>query len=373
MTMSINRERLINDFVQLVQIDSLSRQERKMADALIERLTPYGVEIHEDRAGEKVGGNAGNLICRITGDPSKPTILFTCHMDTVTPGEGIRPQILEDRITSDGTTILGADDKAGVAGILEMVRVLHEQNLPHGPIVLLFTIGEESGLLGSRALDVELVKDVKFGFAFDSNGPIGKIVTKAPAQNKLEVVVHGRTAHAGVNPEAGVSAIQVAAHAIAMMKLGRIDEETTANIGIIKGGSATNIVTDRVEILAEARSIDMAKLEKQTAHMRECFEIAAKKFETTVDVKVTNMYPNISYEESDEVVQIAMRAARSIGFEPETIASGGGSDANVLNGKGIPTVNIAIGYENIHTVKEFIRIQDLIDAARFLVAITQAV
>jgi tripeptide aminopeptidase len=373
MTISINRERLIDDFMQLVQIDSLSRRERRMADALIARLQTFGFEIREDGAGEKVGGNAGNLICRLPGDPAKPTILFTCHMDTVTPGEGIRPQLLEDRIASDGTTILGADDKAGVAGLIEMVRVLHEQKLPHGPIVLLFTIGEESGLLGSRSLDAELLKDVKFGFAFDSNGPIGKIVTKAPAQNKFEIVVHGRTAHAGVNPEAGISAIQVAAHAISRMKLGRIDGETTANIGVIQGGTATNIVTDRVEILAEARSIDADKLEKQTAHMRECFELAAKQYDTTVEIRVTPMYPSISHEESDEIVQIAMRAVRSLGKEPETMSSGGGSDANVLNGLGIPTVNMAIGYENIHTVKEFIRIQDLVDAARLMVAVTQAV
>ena len=147
---TVNRERLINEFMELVQIDSLSRNERRMADVLTERLTALGVEVVEDTAGEKVGGNAGNLICTLKGDPSKPTVLFTCHMDTVVPGEGIKPQLLADRITSDGTTILGADDKAGVAGILEMVRTLKEQNLNHGTIVLFLTIGEEVGLIGSK-------------------------------------------------------------------------------------------------------------------------------------------------------------------------------------------------------------------------------
>jgi tripeptide aminopeptidase len=370
---TVNRERLIQEFVELVQIDSHSREERQMADALKEKLQPYGVEIYEDDAGHKVGGNTGNLICRIKGDDSKPTILFTCHMDTVQPGKGIQPQILADRITSDGTTILGADDKAGVAGILEMVRVLHEQNLSHGNIVLLFTMGEELGLLGSRQLNGNLIKDVTYGFAFDSNGPIGEIVTQAPTQARMEVVIHGRTAHAGVNPEAGISAIKIASQAISKMKLGRIDQETTANIGMFNGGVATNIVPERVEIVAEARSREQSKMEAQLAHMQAMFEEAAKEAGGRSEVTVHHMYPAFKFSDDHEIVQIAMQAARSIGFQPSTLSSGGGSDANVLNGLGVPTVNIAIGYEKIHTKEEFIRLDDLENAARFLVAITQQV
>jgi tripeptide aminopeptidase len=290
----------------------------------------------------------------------------------VQPGKGIKPQITDDRITSDGSTILGADDKAGVAGIVEMVRVLHEQKLPHGNLVFLFTMGEEVGLLGSRHLNGELIRDVQYGFAFDSNGPIGRIVTQAPSQARLEVTLHGKTSHAGVNPEAGLSAIKLASMAISKMNLGRIDAETTANIGMINGGVATNIVPDRVQLQAEARSLVQHKLDAQLEHMKSTFESTAQQAGGHAEVHITHMYPAYGFGDQQPIVDIAMRAARSLGFEPATASSGGGSDANVLNGLGIPTVNMAIGYENIHTVNEFIRLDDLENAAKLMVAITQA-
>jgi tripeptide aminopeptidase len=370
---SVNRERLIEEFMHMVQINSLSRDERAMADYLTEKLTALGVEVVEDTAGKKVGGNAGNLICTLKGDPSKKTILFTCHMDTVAPGLNIKPIRHDDRITSDGTTILGADDKAGLAGILEMVRVLKEQNLNHGNIVLFLTIGEESGLLGSRHADWELLPKVDMGFAFDSNGPIGHVVTQSPSQERIEVVIHGKLAHAGVNPEAGINAITVASTAISRMKLGRINERTTANIGSFHGGQATNVVCDRVEILAEARSLVLDELKEQVAHMKEVFEKTCAEFGATCEFKHINMYSNVNFEEDAEVVQTAFKAIRSLGIEPKTMSSGGGSDANVLNGQGIPTCNLAIGYEKIHTVNEFIRLDDLENAAQLLIAVTQAV
>ncbi|GAX91879.1 M20/M25/M40 family metallo-hydrolase [Effusibacillus lacus] len=369
----VNRERLIRQFVELVQIDSHSREERQMADKVIGILQPLGFDIHEDDTGAKVGGNTGNLICRLQGDPVLPTLLFTCHLDTVHPGRGIKPQLLEDRVTSDGTTILGADDKAGVAGLIEMVRVLQEQKLPHGNIVLVLTVCEEVGLLGSRQLNGDLIKDADYGFAFDSNGPIGRIVTKGPSQARVEVVVHGKTAHAGVNPEAGISAIKLASQAISRMKLGRIDAETTANIGMINGGVATNIVPERVEIVAEARSLVQSKLDAQTEHMKATFEQTAREAGGRAEVKIISMYPAFGHADEDPVVQIARRAAESIGVEPVTESSGGGSDANVFNGLGVPTVNLAIGYENIHTVDEYILLDDLEKACQLMVAVTQQV
>ncbi|TCP59588.1 tripeptide aminopeptidase [Tumebacillus sp. BK434] len=369
----VNRERLIQEFMELVQIDSLSRDERNMADAVTAKLKEQGVEVVEDNAGERIDGNAGNLICTIKGDPSKKTILFTCHLDTVAPGKGIKPQLLEDRITSDGTTILGADDKAGIAGILEMVRALKEQNLSHGNIVLFLTVSEETGLLGSRHADWSKLPHVDMGFAFDSNGPIGKVVTKSPSQARLDIVINGRLAHAGVNPEAGISAIKVASAAISRMKLGRINENTTANIGSFHGGEATNVVCDRVEIKAEARSLDPAELDVQIAHMKETFEATAADFNTTAEVTVNKLYHNLRHEESAEVVQTAFKAIRMLDIEPSTMSSGGGSDANVLNGRNIPTVNLAIGYQKIHTVEEFIMLDDLETAAKLFIAVTQAV
>jgi len=371
---AVNRERLIAEFMELVQIDSLSRDERRMADALTEKLTALGVEVVEDNAGEKVGGNAGNLICTLPGDASKPTILFTCHMDTVAPGTGIKPQRHADRITSDGTTVLGADDKAGVAGLIEMVRVLKEEQMNHGTIVLFLTIGEESGLLGARNADWDRVPKADMGFAFDSNGPIGQVVTKSTAQKRLEIVVHGKLAHAGVNPEAGISAINVASRAVSRMKLGRVSPNTTANIGSFHGGAkATNVVVDRVEILAEARSFVLEELDVQVQHMVAAFEGAAQDANTTVEIQVLEQYSNMYHEEEAPVVQAAFKAIRALDFTPSTMSSGGGSDANVLNGRGIPTCNLAIGYEKIHTVDEFIRLDDLENAARLMVAITQSV
>ncbi|MDB5084500.1 MAG: peptidase [Bacilli bacterium] len=371
----VNRQRLIQEFMELVQIDSESKQERSMADRIRQTLEPLGVVFEEDDAGTKLGGSTGNLIGRLPGTIDKPAILFTCHMDTVAPGKGVKPIRLEDRITSDGTTVLGSDDKAGVTALIEMVRVIKEQQLDHGPLVLLFTICEEIGLMGSRSLDPSVVEGIAYGFAFDSNGPIGDIVTQAPAQNRIEVVVHGKKAHAGVNPEAGISAIQVAAHAISKMKLGRVDNETTANIGIIGGGvpPATNIVIDRVEVVAEARSSNLNKLEEQTVHMRECFEQTAADFHTKADIQVFQMYSSISFPDDAEIVSIAKRAVTTIGRTPRTFRTGGGSDANVLNGLGLPTLNLAVGYENIHTVEEFIRLDDLYLGVKLIVAVTQCI
>lgn len=372
-SIQVNRERLIQDFMELVQIDSHSRDERAMVDALKARLEPYGVEIVEDDTASKVDGNAGNLIVRIAGDASKPTILFTCHMDTVQPGKGIRPQRLEDRITSDGTTILGSDDKAGVAGLVEMVRVLKEQQLSHGPIIIVFTIGEEVGLLGARNLDAKYITEAAMGFAFDSNGPIGHVVTQAPTQARIEATIHGKTAHAGVNPEAGISAISVASRAISRMKLGRIEADTTANIGMINGGVATNIVPEKATIVAEARSLVQAKLDAQIDHMQESFESAAQEMGARVEFQARTMYPAYAHDSEAPVVQTALKAVALIGGEASTMSSGGGSDANVFNGLGVPTVNMAVGYEKIHTTEEFIRLNDLDKAARLMVAVTQSV
>ncbi|TXK87170.1 M20/M25/M40 family metallo-hydrolase, partial [Parageobacillus sp. SY1] len=217
-----------------------------------QKFEALGLHVIEDDAAAKTGHGAGNLICTLeaTKEGVDP-IYFTSHMDTVVPGKGVKPSIQDGYVVTDGTTILGADDKAGLAAMFEAIRVLKEQNIPHGTIQFIITVGEESGLVGAKALDPSLIQ-AKFGYALDSDGKVGNIVVAAPTQAKLKVVVYGKTAHAGVAPEKGVSAITIAAKAIAQMPLGRIDEETTANIGRFEGGTQTNIVCDRVDILAEA-------------------------------------------------------------------------------------------------------------------------
>lgn len=367
----MENSRLVNEFIELVQIDSETKHEEKIAPILVNKLEDLGFFVYQDDAHTRNGHAAGNIIATLEGSLDVEPIYFTVHMDTVVPGKGIKPQIKEDGyIYSDGTTILGADDKAGIAALLEMVRRLKEQSIEHGTIQFIITAGEEDGLAGSKELDRDKII-AKYGYAVDSDGKVGGIVVAAPYQAKLNVKIFGKTAHAGVEPEKGISAITLAAKAIAEMKLGRIDHETTANIGRFEGGKATNIVCDEVFILAEARSIQKEKLDKQTAHMKETFEKVAEKFGGRAEVDVQLMYPGFSVGETDKVVQVAVEAVKNVGRTPQIGVSGGGSDANVISSFGIPTVNLSVGYENIHTTNERMPIEELEKLADLLVEIVK--
>ncbi|SES82191.1 tripeptide aminopeptidase [Oceanobacillus limi] len=370
---SINKERLINEFMELVQIDSETKYETEIAAVLKEKFTSLGLEVIEDNSKEQTGHGAGNLICTLKGSKEGvSSIYFTSHMDTVVPGKGVKPSIEGDYIVSDGTTILGADDKAGLAAILEAIRSLKENNVEHGDVQFVITVGEESGLVGAKALDSSLV-NADFGYAIDSNGEVGDIIVAAPTQAKVFAVIKGKTAHAGVAPEKGVSAITLAAKAISKMPLGRIDEETTANIGRFEGGKQTNIVVDHVEILAEARSLVPEKMEEQVNKMKEAFESTAKEFGGEAEVEIKIMYPGFKQQAGDQVVEVARNAAKSIGRESKLLKSGGGSDANVIAGFGIPTVNLAVGYEEIHTTNERIPVDELVKITELVEAIIQEV
>ncbi|GLC88797.1 M20/M25/M40 family metallo-hydrolase [Lysinibacillus piscis] len=363
--------RLVEEFLELVQIDSETKYEQVIAPILVDKLTALGFTVEQDDAHTRNGHGAGNIIATLKGSLAVEPIYFTAHMDTVVPGKGIQPSIREDGyIVSDGTTILGADDKAGLAALFEMVKRLQEQQIAHGDIQFIITAGEESGLVGAKELDPAKIH-AKYGFAVDSDGKVGGIVTAAPFQAKLFVKIIGKTAHAGVAPEKGVSAITVASKCIAQMKLGRLDEETTANIGRFEGGQATNIVCDEVNILAEARSIDQAKLDAQTKHMQETFEQVAASLNARAEVKVELMYPGFRVTETDKVVQIAMAAVRNVNRTPQLGISGGGSDANVIAGFGIPTVNLSVGYEDIHTTNEKMPIEELEKLADLLVEVVK--
>lgn len=363
--------RLVEEFFELVQIDSETKHEEIIAPILVEKLEAMGFDVMQDDAHTRNGHGAGNLIATLPGTLEVEPIYFTVHMDTVMPGIGIKPEIREDGyIYSDGTTILGADDKAGMAALFEMVRRLKEQTIEHGTIQFIITAGEESGLVGAKELDPSLIL-AKYGFAVDSDGKVGGIVIAAPFQAKIKVKIIGKTAHAGVAPEKGISAITVASKAIAKMKLGRLDEETTANIGRFEGGKATNIVCDEVHILAEARSINEEKLNAQTAHMKETFEQVARNMGARAEVEIQLMYPGFRATENDKVVQVAMAAARQIDRTPKLGISGGGSDANIIAGFGIPTVNLSVGYEDIHTTNERMPVEELEKLADYLVAIVE--
>ncbi len=364
----INEKRLLDRFLEYVQIDSPTKEELEFANFLKAELTKLGLEVYMDNAGEKVASNSGNLIGRLKATTEGETILFSSHMDTVSPSKGIKPEIRDGVIYSDGTTILGADDKAGIAAIMEALEVVKENNLPHGEIEVAFTIFEEGGLFGAKNLDYSKLNAIK-AFVFDSGGDPGTIIIQGPAQNKIDAKFIGKEAHAGVAPETGISAIQMASEAISNMKLLRIDNETTANIGFISGGSATNIVTKEVEIYAEARSLDDDKLKKQTNHMVQCCEDAAVKFGGSVKVNVENTYEAFKIDKESEIVNTVEKACSNLGLEAKTATSGGGSDTNIFNGNDLPAVNLGIGGSKAHTLEEHLQIKDLENTARLALEI----
>lgn len=368
----VNEQRLVDLFMDLVKIDSETRKERLMANRLKVELEKLGLEVHEDNSGEKIGGTAGNLIGILKGNTDAPTLMLSAHMDRVSPGEGIEPVLENGIISSKGETILAADDLAGVAAIIEAIQILQEDNIEHGDVKILFTVAEEGGLNGSKNVNPDEIQ-ADFGVCYDSAGDVGTIVTQGPAQYRFEAVVHGKAAHAGVDPSAGINAIKVTSLAISEMKLGQIDEETTANIGVIKGGKATNIVPDRVELLGEARSRNQDKLEAQIEHMRDIMQRCAEKYGAKVDIKSELMYPAYSFGPNDEIVKIAEEAAQLIGVQTELVPSGGGSDANIINGYGLPTINLGIGMENVHSIEEKISVANLVNAAKYTVAMIQTV
>jgi len=373
----INQERIKNLLLELVQIDSHSRKERDVAERIKKYCEEMGATVEIDDAGEKVGGNSGNVIARFPGTiPGAETIMMSAHMDTVVPGEGVKPIVEGDIIRTDETTVLGGDDKSGCAVIIETIRTLQEQNIPHTPIEAVFSICEEVGLLGAKHVDVAKLK-AKYGIVFDSDDP-GFLFTKGPSANHMEYIIHGLESHAGVAPEEGISAIKIASEAIAGMNLGRIDDETTANIGQIEGGMATNIIPNKVVLKGEARSHSEDKLNAQTEHMEKCFQDAAAKYEVTVAGKTTKAsveahvqreYSSMDVADSSHVVQLVLQAAARMGLDVKTMASGGGCDANIFNRRGIECANLGTGMRAIHTVKEWLDVKDMYAAAEMTVEI----
>jgi tripeptide aminopeptidase len=363
----INQERIKELLIELIKIDSLSRKEYHVAMRLKRELESLGAAVAIDDAGEKVGGNVGNLIAKFEGNtPSARPLLLSAHMDTVVPGEGIVPILEGDVLRTDGRTVLGGDDKSGVAIICEAIRTLKERKLPHGHIDVVFTICEESGLVGAKCLDTGRLR-ARTGLVLDSDS-VGFLFTRGPGANRLEFRVHGLEAHAGVCPERGVSAIEIAAAGISRMKLGRIDAETTANIGVIEGGMAVNIVANSVLLKGEARSHSPEKLEQQTRHMINCLEEAASqrtlnldgnKFQASIESKIERDYDRMLVSENAPIVQLVYAAGKNLNVNVKTQATGGGCDANVFNQKGLEVANLGTGMRDIHTVHEWLDLKDL--------------
>ena len=356
----VNKERVLAEFMELIKITCISKQEREVGDLMIARLQELGGTVVEDvKSREALGGNCGNLVATFKGNVEKaPTIMLTAHLDCVVPCANIKPQIKDGIITSDGTTILGGDCKAGMVPILETLRVLKEDNLPHGDIQVVFTVCEELGLAGSKNMDQSLLH-ADFGFTLDSSGRPGKIIDMAPGQNKINVKVHGKTAHAGLAPEKGINAIKLAAQILTYVPQGRIDEETTCNIGLISGGMATNIVPDTVEIKGECRSRNQGKMEKLTKEIVDAYRAGAEEAGAKIDIEVLPSYNPYVLSHDSTAMIVAKKAAENIGLVPDITGTGGGSDANHFNEYGISCTVLGVGMTNCHTCEECLIEEDL--------------
>jgi tripeptide aminopeptidase len=359
----IDSERLVNTFLDLVRIDSPSGHEEAIGRDLTARLATMGLTVTQDKAGNLIGRHAG-----ADAKSRVPPLLLSAHMDTVGTDTGIRPVIKDGIIRSDGTTILGADDKSGVAIILEVIQAVAENGLACPPLEVVLTVSEERSLVGAKALDLDKIR-AQEGIVLDMGGPIGTVVVSAPYQDKLFATVHGRAAHAGAEPERGINAIRVASEGVTAMSLGRIDDETTANVGVIHGGQATNIVPDEVVLHCEARSHSEAKLAAQMEAMRAALEKAAVRHETTVDLKQERSYDGYSLSAETPIVKKAAAAIRSLDLTPLLLPSGGGSDACIYNAGGIATINLSTGMDQVHTVDERIAVDDMVRCAELLLQI----
>lgn len=367
----VNRERMLQEFFELVKVRCSTRAEREVADLLKERLQELGLTVTEDRTGEKLNGNCGNVFGYLQGTVANaPVLLLSAHMDCVEPCGGIEPVLQDGIITSAGNTVLGADDKSGITAILEAIRQVKEQQIPHGDIQVILTIAEEGGVNGSKHMDPSWIK-ADYGYVLDSSGIPGKIITKAPGQNRIEVTIYGKSAHAGVAPETGLNAIVIAGRALAQLNQGRLDEETTSNVGIIKGGTATNIVPDQVVLTCEVRSRNALKLEQQTKAMCETFHEGALANGGSAEITIKKAYDPYVLPDHSLVIEMVVNAAKSINIEPRLEATGGGSDANFFNTYGVPTTVLATGMSKVHTTEEYIKEEHLYQTAELLVALIQ--
>ena len=351
---------LVDFFLDLCAIPSPPGEERAVADRVRAYLATLDIGVEEDDAGSRIGSTSGNLLASLPGSDGVGTPLLLCaHLDTVPLAGALEPVVGEDGVVRNaGGTILGADDKAAVAVMLEAARRIVVDELPHSGVELLFTPMEEVGLQGAKAFDASRL-EARVGFVYDQAAPIGEIVLGAPHARTLEARFHGRAAHAGMYPEEGRSAIQAAARAIADLRLGRIDGTSSTNVGLIEGGTARNVVPEWCVLQAEVRSHDPRTLAALVQEMLEVCAYAATVSDCTVETRLSERFEGYRLRPDDLVVQLARAGLLRAGFEPREALSGGGADANVFNEAGLPCVNLANGMADIHTPDEHIAVSDL--------------
>ncbi len=361
----VNQERLVSTFIDLAKIASPSWEEKGVIDYIKQKADALGVECVLYPC-----NNSYNVLIRVTGDESYIPVLFSCHMDTVTPCENIQPVIKDNKIFSDGKTILGADDKSAIAAFLEAIELLKEHALPHGHIEFLFTCAEEVGLFGAKGFDLSVVK-AQYAFVFDSDGPVGKIIVAAPYHISMKIFIKGKAAHAGMEPEKGISAIRVLSEIITAIPHGRLDSETTVNVGIVKGGRATNIVAEEAECTLETRSKQKARVLSVKREIERTAKVIARKHKAKIKIESTMDYEGYAIRENHPIVLIASQALKSIGINSALAVSGGGSDTNIFNAHGMKAINLSSGMRQVHTTKEYVLIQDLVNVASLVLSIIQ--
>jgi len=373
----VKADRLAGTFKDLVAVDSVSRSEGALAEFLRQRFTALGAQAVVDRAGREAGSDTGNLIVSLDGSRDVTALLFNAHLDTVEPGRGVTARFAKGCFASDGKTVLGADDKSGIAILLETLQVIRERGIPHGPLELVLTVCEEIGLLGAKFLDIGSLR-APFGYTLDATDPDG-IITQAPSANHLTITVYGKDAHAGSAPQKGVNAIVLAAKAIAAAPDGRIDRETTCNIGRIDGGLATNVVPPSVTVISEVRSHDDQKLAEVTRRIAEAFQETAAAHAAanpeieppSVDVKVTRAFSRTRIPDDHPLVLLARNAAMNLGRNLRTKVSGGSADANVFFARGIPMGVLGTGMREVHTTGEHIFLDDMVKTTELLIEIVR--
>ncbi|HET8975784.1 MAG TPA: M20/M25/M40 family metallo-hydrolase [Solirubrobacterales bacterium] len=356
--MSDAHRRMLDRFVRLCEIASPTGSERAVADAVLAELRELGVEVEEDGASGPARAEAGNVIARVPGR-SDDWVAFFAHLDTV-PHEG-QVEVVEEGgvFRSAGDTILGADNKAAVTVLMEMAA-RHASDPAALGLELVFTVAEEDGLRGAKELDIGALRS-PFGYAIDHATPIGEVIVAAPTYKRLIATFSGREAHAGINPEDGHSAIAAAAGAVAQMKLGRLDEETTANVGIIEGGTASNVVPGECRILGEARSVDGGRAAQAIGEMVDACAWSAGEQDCDVDIEVVEMFRGYRQDPESPAVAVASGALRRRAHEPALVATGGGSDANALVASGFDCVLLANGTEANHTPHESVSAEAMVE------------
>jgi tripeptide aminopeptidase len=345
-------------FCELAEVASPPGEERPVADLVSRYLRDCGLRYDEDEAGVAIGSTMGNIYARIDPTAEGEPLLFCAHLDTVPPTAEIEPVVEDGIVRNSAGTILGADDKAAVAAMLEATRRILAEGRPHAGIELLFTPKEEVGLVGAYAFDHTRLK-ARTGYVYDQAAPVGVVILGAPFSQSLEVTYHGRAAHSGMHPDDGRSAIAAAARAISEMRLGRVDDISTANVGTITGGTATNIVPEWCTFVAEARSHGERRLADLIQEMQDAITFAAGVAECDVKTTARKSYRGYRFAKTDRAVALAARALERCGHEVSYELSGGAADANVFNERGLQCVNLANGMTDIHTPNEHIAVSDL--------------